>query len=211
MMGRWLALPLGLGLLAGCRHPPPPPPPAAPPPTIRDEGGIGARALGRMKDLTGNWNAGELPISFESIEFGRVVAQRGGFYIVWHADGNSLAASVFAPEGYHVRMRSTKVTDTPDGALTVQLETLDAGNITPDEPIARSLAMTIAPGNDRVTQRWMFGKDLDTPPREIVMTRADAGAPAAPKPPTPTSPAPPTPTSPAPPTPIPPTPATPGG
>jgi hypothetical protein len=179
---------LAAALVAGCRRAPPPAPPAAPQPTIRDSGGVGARALDRMRLLAGNWVAGEVPVSFEVMERGHAISQRGGFFVVWHADGNTLAASVFAYEGYHARMRSTKIEDGPGGELTVELATYDSGNVTPDEPLARSLVMTIAPHNDGVTQRWAFGEDLDAPPRELVLVRADTGAlpPSTKQPPPPT-------------------------
>jgi len=197
---RTLACALGLGLalapLAGCRRAPPPAAPARPAPTIRDSGGVGARTFERMKELAGNWLAGEVPVTFEVIAPGNAIVQRGGPLIVWHPDGNTLAATVFADEGYQVRMRSTKIADGPGGELTVELATYDSGNVVPDEPIARSLAMTVAPSNDGITQRWSFGTNLDAPPRELVLTRSDR--PAAP----PTKPAPP-PAEAAPPTPPP--------
>ena len=192
---------LALALAAGCKRPPPAAPPGPPPPTIRDTGGIGARTLDRMKELAGNWIAGEVPISFEVIEFGHAISQRGGFFVVWHADGNSLAAQVFAYEGYHARMRSTKIADGPNGELLLELETIDTGNISDDEQIVRTLAMTISPKHDGVTQRWMFGKDLDAQPRELVMTRTETGAapPSTKQPPPPTPPAPAAPPPPPPP------------
>jgi hypothetical protein len=165
-----------LALAAGCR--PRPAPPAPPPaPTIRDTGGVGARAFERMKEISGNWLAGELPVTFEVIERGHAIVQRGGFFVVWYPDGNTLAASAFADEGYHVRMRSTKLADGPAGELDVELAAFDVANVVPDEPTARALAMTIAPNNDGVTQRWSFGANLDAPPRELVLTRTETGAP----------------------------------
>src|SRR5205814_6600956 len=109
--------------------------------------------------------------TFEVFEHGNAIVQRGGFLVVWHPDGNGLAASVFADAGYHVRMRSTRIADGPGGELIVELAMLDSGNIVPDEPIARALAMTVAPNNDGITQRWSFGSDLDAPPRRLVLTR----------------------------------------
>ncbi len=179
---------LALALAAGCKPPPAPRAPPAPAPTIRDSGSAGARAFQRMKELAGNWLAGDLPITFEVDERGNALLQRGGFFVVWHPDGNTLAASVFAYEGYHARLRSTAITEGTGGELAVELVELDAGNLVPDEPRARSLAMTIAPNNDAVTQRWSFGKDLDAPPRELVLARTDTGAlpPATRQPPPPT-------------------------
>jgi hypothetical protein len=170
------ALALALAL-AGCK--PRPAPSAAPPPapSIRDTGGVGARAFERMKELAGNWLAGELPVTFEVIERGHAIVQRGGFFVVWYPDGNTLAASAFTDEGYHVRMRSTKLADGPGGELDVELAAFEVANVVPDEPTARSLAMTIAPNNDGVTQRWSFGTNLDAPPRELVLTRTETGAP----------------------------------
>jgi hypothetical protein len=193
-----LAAALALALSAGCRRAPPPAPPAAPAPTIRDAGSIGARAFDRMRELAGNWIAGDTPISFEVIERGNALLQRGAFFVVWHPDGNDLAAWVITHEGYHVRLRSTSITDGPGGELVVELAMLDAGNLVPDEPLARELAMTIAAKNDGVTQRWSFGTNLDTPPRELVLTRTETGAPppSTRQPPPPTEPAP---TEPAPP------------
>lgn len=183
------ALALALALGAGCRRPPPAPPPSAPPPTIRDTGGIGTRALDRMKELAGNWTAGEIPISFEVMERGHAITQRGGFFVIWHADGNDLGAAVFAHEGYHARMRSKRIADGPNGELIVELETVDTANVDSEDPIVRSLELTISPTNDAVTQRWSFGENLDTPPRELKLTRAETGAlPPTTKPPAPTPP-----------------------
>jgi len=176
-----LALALALALPAGCRPRPAPPPPP-PGPTIRDSGAVGARAFERMKELAGNWLAGELPVTFEVIEHGTAILQRGGPLVVWYPDGNTLAASVFAEAGYHVRMRSKRITEAPGGELTVELAAFDAGNIVPDEPTARALTLQIAPANDRVAQRWSFGESLDAPPRELVLTRTDAAAPPSPAP-----------------------------
>ena len=161
---------------AACRHPPPPPPPAAPGPSIRDPGGVGARTFDRMKELAGNWLAGDLPITFEVTERGNALVQRGPFFVVWHPDGNTLAAWVVAPEGYHARLRSTKIADGPGGELMIELAVIDTGNIVPDEPTARALALTLTPNNDGLTQRWSFGESLDAPPRELVLTRTDTGA-----------------------------------
>lgn len=184
------ALALALALPAGCRRAPPPAPPTAAAPTIRDTGSIGARAFERMKELAGNWIAGDTPVSFEVIDRGNALVQRGAFFVVWHADGNDLAAWVITHEGYHVRLRSTSITDGPGGELVVELAMLDAGNLVPDEPLARELAMTIAAKHDGVTQRWSFGEDLDTPPRELVMTRTETGAtpPSTRQPPPPADP-----------------------
>jgi hypothetical protein len=183
-------LALALALLAGCRPPPAPPAPPAPTPTIRDTGSVGARAFLRMKELAGNWLAGETPVTFEVIERGNAIVQRGGFFVVWHPDGNTLAAWVIGDEGYHVRLRSTAITDGPGGELSIELAAVDTGNVVPDEPIARALAMTLAPNNDRITQRWSFGKNLDAPARELVLTRTDTGAPppSTKQPPPPTAP-----------------------
>jgi hypothetical protein len=161
---------------AACRHPAPPPGPAAPAPSIRDSGGVGARTFDRMKELAGNWLAGDLPITFEVTERGNAIVQRGGFFVLWHPDGNTLAAWVVAPEGYHVRLRSTKIADGPSGELVVDLAAIDTGNVVPDEPTARALALTLAPNNNGVTQRWSFGENLDAQPRELVLTRTDTGA-----------------------------------
>ncbi len=198
-----IAVALGLALAAGCRKPPPLPPPAKPEPTIRDTGSVGSRAFLRMKELTGNWLAGELPVTFEVIERGNAILQRGGLFAVWHADGNTLAAWVIAHTGYHVRMRSTAITEGPSGELVVELGMIDSGNVVPDEPIARALTMTIAPKNDGVTQRWSFGESLDVPPNELVMTRTDTGAPppSTRQPPPPTSGEPPPSSEPPPPAP----------
>jgi hypothetical protein len=187
-----LSTPL-LAPLAGCRRAPPPKAPPPPAPTIRDPGGIGARAFERMKEIAGNWLAGDLPVTFEVIERGNAIVQRGGLFAVWYPDGNTLAAMVFAEDGYHVRMRSTSITDGPGGELRVELAAFDSGNIVPDAPIARSLAMTIAPDHGGVTQRWSFGTNLDAPPRELVLTRPEAAAPApkAPAPPPEAAPTPP--------------------
>jgi len=186
---------LALALFAGCKPPPAPPAAPAPAPTIRDTGSAGARAFLRMKELAGNWAAGEAPVTFEVIERGNAIVQRGGFFVVWHPDGNTLAAWVIGDEGYHARMRSTAITDGPGGELSIELAAIDTGNVVPDEPIARALAVTLAPNNDRMTQRWSFGKNLDAPPRELVLTRTDTGAlpPSTKQPPTPTTPAPPAP------------------
>jgi hypothetical protein len=196
------ALPAGLAGLAAlaaclaaaaCRPPPAPPAPPAPAPTIHDAGSAGARAFQRMTELAGNWLAGELPVTFEIVERGHALLQRGGFFVVWHADGNTLAASVFAYEGYHARMRSTAIVDGPGGELSIELAVVDTGNVVPDEPIARALAMTIAPGNDGVTQRWSFGEAAGAPPRELVLARTDTGAlpPATRQPPPAPAPSPP--------------------
>jgi len=175
-----LGLAVAAALLAGCRRPPPPAAPARPDPTIRDSGGVGARTFERLKELAGNWTASDLPVTFEVVDRGNAIVQRGGIFAVWHPDGNSLAATVFAEEGYHVRMRSTKIADGPGGELVLELETFDSGNVVPDEPIARALEMTVAPAGGPVTQRWSFGKSLDAPPRELVLTRTEAAAPAPP-------------------------------
>jgi hypothetical protein len=173
---------------AGCKPPPAPPAQPAPAPSIRDTGSIGARAFLRMKELAGNWLAGEVPVTFEVIDRGNAILQRGAFFVVWHPDGNTLAAWVIADEGYHTRMRSTSIDDGPGGELTIELAAVDFGNVVPDEPLARGLAMTLAPSNDRVTQRWSFGKSLDAPPRELVLLRTDTGAlpPSTKQPPPPT-------------------------
>jgi len=178
-------LALALAALLGCRRPPPPKAPSPPAPTIRDSGGLGARTFERMKELAGNWLAGDRPVTFEVIERGNAIVQRGGLFVVWYPDGNTLAATVFAEEGYHVRMRSTSIADGPGGELRVELATFDSGNIVPDEPIARALAMTIAPDHGGVTQRWSFGTSLDAPPRELVLTRTEPAAPAPTPAPTP--------------------------
>ncbi|HSK04021.1 MAG TPA: hypothetical protein VK932_22360 [Kofleriaceae bacterium] len=186
--GLAVGLAAGLAAAAGCRPPPAPPAPPAPAPTIHDPGSAGARAFQRLKELAGNWLAGELPITFEVVERGNAMLQRGGFFVVWHPDGNTLAASVFAYEGYHARMRSTAIVDGPGGELSIELAVVDTGNVVPDEPIARALAMTVAPNNDGVTQRWSFGEDEDAPPRELVLARTDTGAlpPVSNEPPPPT-------------------------
>ena len=179
-------------LLGGCRRPPPvtPPPPA---PTIRDSGGVGARTFDRLRELAGNWLAGELPVTFEVISPGNVMVQRGGFFVVWHPDGNSVAATVFADEGYRVQMRTTRIADEPSGELVLELATVDTGNIVPDEPIARALTMTVAASGGQITQRWSFGQSFDAPPREIVLSRMEvrpAQAPPTPPSPSPSSPPP---------------------
>jgi hypothetical protein len=187
-----------IALCAGCRPPAAPPAPPAPTPPIRDTGSAGARAFLRMKELAGNWLAGELPVTFEVIDRGNALLQRGGVFAVWHPDGHKLAAWVLAGEGYHVRLRSKTITEGPGGELSIELAAIDSGNVLPDEPIVRSLAMTIAPHNDGVTQRWSFGANLDAPPRELVLTRTDTGAlpPEAQQPPPETDAAPPPPAPP---------------
>ncbi|HWO25527.1 MAG TPA: hypothetical protein VNO30_42600 [Kofleriaceae bacterium] len=181
-----------LAAAAGCRPPPAPPAPPAPAPTIRDPGSIGTRAFQRMKELAGNWLAGDVPVTFEVIDRGNAIVQRGGFFVVWHPDGNTLAAWVIADEGYHARLRSTAIDERPGGELEIELGPVDFGNIVPDEPLARGLAMTLAPKNDRVTQRWSFGKNLDAPPRELSLVRTDTGAlpPSTKQPPPAAAPAP---------------------
>jgi hypothetical protein len=160
-----------------------------------------------MKELAGNWLAGETPVTFELIAGGQVVIQRGGFYAVWHADGNHLAAAVFAYTGYHTRLSSTRITDAANGDLVVELAAGASGNVLAEDRLPRSLQLTIAAGNNTALQRWSFGDDLEA--LELALTRTDL-VPPAPRPPTapvgapaPTPATPPAPTPAAPPGPTP--------
>lgn len=189
------ALGAGAALAAGCRpRAAAPAAPVKPPPSVRDPGSAGARAFARIRELAGNWIAtgpsGEVPISFEVVERGHAVVQRGGFFVVWHADGNALAAAVFAAAGHHARMRSTQLTDGPRGELTIELATIDSGNVFEDEPVAQTLTMTIAPQNDAVLQRWRYERETEAP-IELQLQRTDTGAlpPSTKEPPPPTAPA----------------------
>jgi hypothetical protein len=175
MRGRSLVLASILGLSGACHKPCPPPPPKAPP-TVLDAGAPAARVFPRLKALSGPWLAGETSIIFEVLGKGTAVAQRSGFFVVWYVDGEALAGSLFPDDGYHAKLRSTRISDTEE--LVIEMATVETGNVAPDAPLARSMTMTISPKDDRITQRWVFGTGPDSnTPFELVMTRAPAAAP----------------------------------
>lgn len=164
----WLVVPL----LAACRPPAPPPPPK-PAPTISDDGGPGSRAFVRLRELAGSWAAGDAAVSIDVIGKTSALVQRGGFVAIWYPDGEAIAVAVFLEDGHHARLRSTAIREPPTGELGIDLAMVEVGNIVLDAPVARAATLEVAPDNDRMTQRWVFGDGTThESPIELVLTRA---------------------------------------
>jgi hypothetical protein len=184
--------------LAGCRKPKPVPPEPPAPPSVADPESAGGRAFMRLTELEGTWTiaGSEVPASFEKVGRATAVAQRSGFYAVWYPDGPHLAATLFPDDGYHATLRSTKIEEQPGGGLKIELVADHIGNIPPGVPVARSVTVTLVPGGQQLTQRWVFRTEADDKPLELVFDRkggpptataptapTDGGVPDAPLPP----------------------------
>jgi len=169
-------------LAAGCRKPKPLPPEPPPPPTVADPESAGGRAFVRLMELEGPWTiaGSDVAASFEKVGRGTAVAQHSGFYAVWFPDGPNLAAALFPDDGYNATLHSTKFEEVAGGGLRVELVADHFGNLPASGAIAKSCTLTVGPGGQQVTQRWVFrGADGDKP-MEIVLDRKGGATPPPP-------------------------------
>jgi len=169
-------------LSTSCKKPKPLPPEPPPPPSVADPESAGGRAFVRLTELEGSWAivGSDVPASFEKVGRGNAVAQHSGFYAVWYPDGSRLSATLFPDDGYHATMRSTKIEEMPGGALVIEMVADQVGNLPPEAPLPRSVTLTLVPGGQQVTQRWVFrAADGDKPVELVLDRKAAAQAPPA--------------------------------
>jgi hypothetical protein len=161
-------------LLAACATaaPPPAPPATSPAPTAAQPDAPGMQAFRRLAALEGRWATTKgFPATFTRVGRGAAVSQDSGFFVVWYPDGEALVAALFPDDGYHARLRSTRIVEA-NGELVAELASEHVGNVSPKQPIARSLPLTLAPDNATVTERWLFHTDSGDEPFELVLRRA---------------------------------------
>src|SRR5262249_45100209 len=132
----------------------------------------GVHAFHRLAGLEGRWTTtNAFPATFARVARGAAVTQDSGFFVVWYPDGDALVAALFPDDGYHARLRSRRIVEA-NGELVAELVAEDVGNVSPKQPIARSLTLTLAPNDATVTERWMFHTDTGDEPFELVLRRA---------------------------------------